>query len=332
VVKVALVGAAHIHTPGFIKRLLARTDVQTAYVWDHDAARAARAAETLNAPAVADVNTLWSDPEVKAVVICSETDRHGPLVRDAAKAGKHMFVEKPLALGSADAFPMAEAVRETGVLFQTGYFQRGIPAHQFLREEIRQGHLGKITRLRMSNCHSGSMRGLFDSEWAWMADLKQAGGGGFFDLGTHSLDIMLWLLGDVKRVTATLGVATGRYGETDEFGEGLLEFTNGAVGSLAAGWVDVAHPVGLILSGTEGHAYIANGQLYYQSSHVAGADGKEPWTQLPEAWPHAFELFLDAVVGKDAPLVDVREAAVRSAVMEALYEGARTHQWVSPAC
>jgi predicted dehydrogenase len=174
------------------------------------------------------------------------------------------------------------------------------------------------------------MRGLFDTEYAWMADLKQAGVGAFGDLGTHSLDIMLWMLGDVNRVTATLGVATGRYGDTDEFGEGLLEFASGTAGSLAAGWVDVVHPVGLILSGTEGHAHIANGQLFFQSSHVPGADGKEPWTRLPEGWPHAFELFLDALTGKDAPLVQVREAAVRSAVMEALYDGARTHQWVTP--
>jgi hypothetical protein len=94
----------------------------------------------------------------------------------------------------------------------------------------------------------------------------------------------------------------------------------------------VAHPVDLILSGTEGHAYTAGGKLYFKSSHVKGADGEKPWTDLPEQWPHAFELFLDAVVGKkNVPMVTVQEAAARSAVMEALYCGSQDHTWVVPA-
>ena len=137
-----------------------------------------------------------------------------------------------------------------------------------------------------------------------MADPAIAGCGAFGDLGTHVLDILLWLFGDVERVIADINVVTGRYGECDESGEGLMKFTSGVVGTLAAGWVDVANPVTLMVSGTEGHAHVDNGQLYFQSSKVAGADGKQPWTDLPPAWPHAFELFLDAVMGKqDVPLV-----------------------------
>jgi predicted dehydrogenase len=252
------------------------------------------------------------------------------LVLAGAAAKKYLFVEKPLGMGAEDAYRMADAIEEAGLLFQTGYFMRGDPIHLFLREQINEGKLGKITRIRHSNCHDGSLRGAFDTEWRWMADPVQAGGGGFADLGTHSLDILLWLMGNVTSVTATIDVATGRYGNCDEYGEGLLQFENGAIGSLAAGWVDVAHPVRLILSGTEGHAHVANGQLYFQSKHVHGADGKAPWTKLPEAWPHAFELFLDALRGEKVPLVGAREAAVRSAVMEALYQGARTQQWVEP--
>ncbi|NLF00205.1 MAG: hypothetical protein GX601_04425 [Anaerolineales bacterium] len=139
-------------------------------------------------------------------------------------------------------------------------------------------------------------------------------------------------MGEPTRVTATMGVATARYGDCDEYGEGLLEFANGVAGSLAAGWVDIAHPINLILSGTEGHAYVLNGQLYVESTHIPGADGKTPWTDLPAAWPHAFELFLDAVGGKEGmPLVSAREAAARSAVMEAMYTAAKRHTWEQPA-
>ncbi|HRW04823.1 MAG TPA: Gfo/Idh/MocA family oxidoreductase [Caldilineaceae bacterium] len=326
----ALVGCAHIHTPGFVKRLQARKDVKVTKVWDHEFARADKWATETGAQTVNDLSAIWSDSTVDGVIICSETNRHQPLVEAAAAAKKHMFVEKPLGIGAADSLAMASAIEEAGVLFQTGYFQRGNPIHLFIREQIQAGHLGKITRVRHSNCHAGSLGGWFDTDWRWMADLEQAGVGGFGDLGTHSLDILMWLLGDVARVTATVDVATGRYGDCDEYGEGLLVFQNGAVATLAAGWVDVAHPVNVIVSGTEGHAYASNGQLYFKSSHVAGADGITPWTELPAEWPHAFELFLDALVGKpDVPLVSPSEAAARSIVMSALYEGANENRWVT---
>ncbi len=328
--QIALVGAGHIHTPGFIKRLQARSDVAVKVVWDYDAKRAALRAAELNARITPDVEKIWTDPEIHAVVICSETDRHTALVTAAAAAGKHMFVEKPLGVGAEDARRMAGAIEKAGVLFQTGYFMRGNPIYRFLKARLGEGAFGRVTRVRMSNCHAGSLKGWFDTEWRWMADPAQAGVGGFGDLGTHALDIMLWLLGDVERVTAEIGVATGRYGNCDEYGEGLLKFAGGAAGSLAAGWVDLANPVTLELSGTQSHAVVVNNQLYFKSETVLGADGKEPWTDLDEPWPHAFELFLDAINGKEGvPLVTAREAAYRSAVMEALYKGAETCAWVN---
>lgn len=331
-VELALVGAAHIHTPGFIKRIQARNDVRVKYVWDHDAARAELRATELGATTVADPAAIWNDAAITSVVVCSETDRHEPLVMAAAAAGKHLFVEKPLGLRHADAAHMADAIEAAGVIFQTGYFMRGQPVHQFLRQQIQAGHFGKITRVRHSNCHNGSLGRWFDAGWLWMTDLAQAGVGAYGDLGTHSLDILMWLLGDVARVTATVDTAVANYGETDEFGEGILVFENGVVGTLAAGWVDVQNPVTTLVSGTEGHAYVCEGQLYFKSSHVEGADGKTPWLDLPEAWPHAFELFLDAVNGGSTEnLVTPREAAARSTVMEAMYTAAREARWVAIA-
>jgi len=242
-----------------------------------------------------------------------------------------LFVEKPLGMGSRDAYAMAESIRTAGVQFQTGYFSRGRPELQFIRRHLAAGSFGSVTRVRGSNCHAGSLAGWFDTEWRWMADPKQAGCGAFGDLGTHSLDILIWLLGNVSEATAMLDVGMNRYDGCDETGEGLMRFDNGAVGTLAAAWTDVANPVQYLVSGTEGHAAVIDGKLFFQSKRVDGADGKEPWTDLPEPWPHAFELFLDAVGGKrDVPLVTAYEAAYRSAVMEAMYEGARTGQWVKP--
>jgi predicted dehydrogenase len=335
---IALVGCAHIHTPGFVKRLRERSDITVKAIWDHDVTRAEKYSQDLHAPAVADVEAIWEDTAVTAAIICSETNRHEELVLAGAAAGKHLFVEKPLGLGAADAYNMATAVEQAGVLFQTGYFMRSEPIHRFLRQQLLQGHFGTVTRVRHSNCHSGALGDWFGTQWRWMADPSIAGFGGFGDLGTHSLDILMWLMGDVARVTADIGAVTGRYGDCDEFGEGLLHFANGTVGTLAAGWLDVANPVTLIVSGTEGHAHVVNGQLYFKSEHVEGAGGEGPWTGLPAAWPHAFDLFLDAITGAEpptgeaqVPLVTVKEAAARSAVMEALYTAAGQQTWVATA-
>ena len=326
----ALIGAAHIHTPGFIDRLNKRDTATVKYVWDHDEKRADAAATKLDAKVVDDIATVYSDSEVEAVIICTETNRHEEVVMPAVAANKHLFVEKPLGFAFDDAYRMARAIKEADLLFQTGYFMRGNPIHRFLKEQVTKGHFGKITRVRHSNCHAGSLGGWFDDEWRWMADPKIAGCGAFGDLGTHSLDILLWLLGEVETVTASINVVTGRYDDCDESGEGLLKFKNGAVGTLAAGWVDVAEPVPVLVSGTEGHAHVANGKLYFKSEHVDKADGETPWEDLPEMQPHAFELFLDALEGQDVPLVEPLEAAYRNAVVAALYRGSETTSWVTP--
>jgi hypothetical protein len=142
----------------------------------------------------------------------------------------------------------------------------------------------------------------------------------------------MWLLGDVDAVTADTRVVTGRYGDCDECGEGLIQFKNGTVGTLAAGWVDVADPVQLIISGTEAHAVVVNDRLYYKNKKVEGADGVEPYTHLPSAPPAPMQQFVNAVAGQpNQPLVTPREAAARVSVMEAMYNGARDRSWQKPA-
>src|SRR4051812_26626360 len=75
-VNIALLGCAHIHTPGFVKTVKSRKDVMIKTVWDHDKERGQKYADDLEARFIGDVKTILNDPEVKAVVICSETNRH----------------------------------------------------------------------------------------------------------------------------------------------------------------------------------------------------------------------------------------------------------------
>ncbi len=328
----ALVGCAHIHTPSYIGLLKKRSDVKVKYVWDHDRARGQRRAGELGAKYVSNDGDVWSDKEVTGAVICSETNRHRDLVLAGGKAAKPMFVEKPLGTTALESYEMAAAIGKAGLPFTTGYFMRTLPHYLFLKEQVVQGHFGTITRVRGSNCHEGSLGGWFDGEWRWMADPKIAGVGAFGDLGTHALDIMMWLMGDVESVAADIRAVTHRYADCDETGEALLKFKGGIIGTLAAGWVDVANPVTFLISGTEGHAAIIRDELYFTCKKVEGADGATPWRALPAALPAPLDQFVDAVLGKPAPaLVAPRDAAARVSVMEAAYAASAKGTWVEPA-
>lgn len=326
---VALVGGAHIHTPSFVDLVKRRPDVKVKWVWDHDAARAAKLASELGAEPVPDPKRVWSDPEVAVAVIYSETNRHRELVLAAAKAGKHLFVEKPLGITGKESLEMAAAIERAGLLFTTGYLMRTDPKHLFLKSEIAKGNFGTITRVRGSTCHAGALAGWFDGEYRWMAEPKIAGVGAFGDLGTHKLDILMWLLGDIESATAAVRSVTGKYGDCDESGEGMMRFKNRVIGTLAAGWVDIEDPVQLLISGTEGHALIEDNVLYYRSKKVPGSDSKDPYTKLPRGSKPPLDQLFDAVAGaKDQPLVTPSEAAARVVVMEAMYRGAREKTWV----
>ena len=336
-IQIAFAGVAHIHTPGFISMLSKRPEVKVTRVFDPHPVKAERRAKELGA-AVSTVDEIAGDPSISGVVVCSETNRHLNLVLQLAASKKHLFVEKPLGMAADDSAAMADAIERAGVAFQTGYFSRGGREVQMLRKLVQDGSLGKITRARASNCHTGALGGWFDEKlehpeqsWRWMADMQQSGVGAFGDLGTHMLDLLIWILGDVDSVTGQLDNVTARYPGCDESGEALLRFKSGAIATLAAGWVDHADPVKLLISGTEGHGAIINGQLHVVSKKLPQFDGTAPLrgSELPAAWPHAFELFLDKLAGKDVPLVGVREAAYRSVVMSAIYKAAQSKTWVS---
>lgn len=332
------VGVAHIHTPGFVDRLNKRTDeFKVKAVWDSDPARAKITADKLNTDTVDDMESILNDDEIEGVVIASETNVHEQLVEKFAHAGKHLFVEKPLGMKASDAYAMQKAIDDAGVIFQTGFFMRGQPHHQFIKKLVDDGTLGKITRVRHSNVHSGSIgqwfdagKGWFEDGWMWMTRVEEAGVGAYGDLGAHSIDILMWLMGDVEQVTAQVDVALDNY-SCDELGEGLIRFSNGVIGTLASAWVDVWNPIQIMVAGTEGTVYATNdGKVYLKTDNLDGADGSE-WTDLPEALPHAFDLYLDALNGQDVPLVTAKEAADRTAVMEAMYIGAENNTWEHPA-
>lgn len=314
-----LVGGGHIHAPGFIEEVKKRGH-RWAGVWDHDADRAARRSEKMDCPAMELGDLLASNFD--AIVICSETRLHRELVEKIAPLGKPLFVEKPMGMNAADSAAIASLIKQAGVPFSTGYFRRGDANTRALRELIQSGQLGTVTRARFSNCHSGALGGWFDTEWRWMADLNEAGVGAFGDLGTHVLDLLLWFFGEPERVVGTLKPGANRYPGCEEYGEALLEYGDGMVATLAAGWNDVADPAPIQIMGTKGHAIIFQGKLYVK----AGDSGLEV-REAGESVAAGFPGFITYVEGGEAELVSPDEALARDRSMDAIYRSNSAGTW-----
>jgi predicted dehydrogenase len=335
-VVLGFVGCANCHTPWILKVIKARSDARVKAVYEHDRDRAARLTSGMGCQIVSDASAIWDDPEIAGVFICSENDRKAADAERAAAARKPIFVEKPFGYGASDALSAARKLEDAGILFSSGYRTRSEGMFIFLRDQMKRGSFGKLTRIRYITAHGGALNaGASNPDLAWMSDPAQAAGGAFFDLGVHALDAIMWLAGEkVVSATAAVGRAKERQGggDLDDYGEGLVRFESGAIGSMAGASVDVEQPVRCIISGTEGHAHVVNQKLYFRSSRVPGADGKAPFSELPPDRPLAFDIFIDALAGKgDGSFITATEAARVNSVHEAMRIGAREGRWVEPA-
>jgi predicted dehydrogenase len=150
--------------------------------------RAAKLAETVGAEATTDLDAVLGDPEVDAVDVCIPTPAHREATEQALAAGKHVFLEKPIALTLEDADAILRAAEESGRLFMVGLVLRFWPEYVELKRRLAAGDLGGMTAV--------STRRLSPpADWAeWFADRSQTGGTAV-DLLVHDFDQMNWLLG-----------------------------------------------------------------------------------------------------------------------------------------
>ena len=186
---------------------------------------------------------LVSDDRVEVFDNAGPNHLHAEPCIAAAKAGKHVLCEKPLARSGAEAYRMLEAVRAAGVVHMCGFNYRFLPAVRLAREVIEAGRLGRILQFRARYLQSS----LADPEFPfrWRSDREQAGYGVLGDLGSHIVDLARYLIGEPLRVTGSVaiffadrpleGEPTRRLPVTaDDAFQALLEFSGGATGMLEA--------------------------------------------------------------------------------------------------
>ena len=146
--------------------------------------------------AACEIAQVIADPAVDAVDICLPTNLHAPVAIDALQAGKHVLVEKPMALDVGTSHRMIEEARKHGRVLMVAQVLRFFPAYVALGEILRSGRIGS-PRSAIFRRRCGA------PAWgAWLTDPKQSGGG-VFDLLIHDIDLCLHLFGKPETVSAT---------------------------------------------------------------------------------------------------------------------------------
>jgi predicted dehydrogenase len=184
----------------------------------------------------ADYSRMLADPEVEAVYIATPVFAHMSLSVEAANRGKHVLCEKPMALTLQECTAMVTAARENGVVLQIAYMMRYHPAHQYIREKIASGSLGRIQFVHLERTAFSDFKTPdFPSNRKWFVDKSKSGGGAFMDLGSHLLDLLIYLMGDdivdcklSAPMDADLGVELS--------GLACLKFKKGALATVYASW------------------------------------------------------------------------------------------------
>jgi UDP-N-acetylglucosamine 3-dehydrogenase len=225
--KIGMISFAHMHAFSYAKHLLEFPEVEISAIWDEDQELGTEMAKTFNCLYISDLDQLL-DSDIDAVVVCSENGKHKDHVMAAARAGKHILCEKPIATEVEDAKAMIDACEESGVILQVAYPVRFAPAIQRAREYIRSGTIGEVVAINGTN--HGQMPG------GWFIEKELSGGGAATDHIVHVMDLIRWILNDeVKNVYAELD--TRFYSiDVEDCGMVTLELESGVIVSIDPSW------------------------------------------------------------------------------------------------
>lgn len=310
--------------------------------------RATKAAEeygTKDARVFTDYRDLLK-LELDAVYVLTPNRSHSEITVAALEAGKHVMCEKPMAINYAEAQLMLEAQQRSGKLLTIAYQNRFNPASLYLKAECEDGGLGDIYYAKAKALRR---RGI--PTWGVFLNEYEQGGGPLIDIGTHALDLTLWMMDNYKP-KSVVGTTYQEFGknpqEAKDFGPwdteeysvedsafGFIIMEDGATIVLESSWalntLDV-NEAKTVLSGTKGGADmldglringVKHGQLYVEKPDLKA--GGIDFYETGELKPQELEqlTFFRAIRGEGELLVKPEQAIVVTQILEALYQSAQ---------
>ncbi|MEJ0011061.1 MAG: Gfo/Idh/MocA family oxidoreductase [Bauldia sp.] len=255
--RVGMISWAHVHAEFRAKALGEIPGARVVAISDDNAERGQGAAKRFG---VQKFHKRWqdliADPEVDVVMVHSENSRHVDQVVAAAEAGKHVFCEKPVATKTADAVRMVAAVEKAGIDGTAAFVSRFSKEASRTKAIVDTGVLGDIINLRALIGLAGIPEiGCPPDMTAWMEDAALNGGGAWIDEGSHAIDLMRWVAGDITRVAAFAANRAKPRFKIEDIAVAILRFQSGALGEAATAWsmaVDIGMRNHLEIYGTKG--------------------------------------------------------------------------------
>jgi predicted dehydrogenase len=261
---------------------------------------------------------LQSDPEVEALLIATPHSTHAELVADAATAGKHVFVEKPLTLSVADGRRALKAVEAADVVLQVGHNRRRQPGMRRLRKLVAEGELGIVHHVE---ANLSNPKGL-NPRTGWRGDPTESPGGGMTGLGVHMADNLIYLVGRPRRLAAFSKQIVG-VSKLDDATTIMLEFESGPLGLIGTSMVvpDVARTAAF---GTKASAYNeCDGDRFFVQ-RVGERDRTELAIDNLDTVHDQLGEFARCIRGGGEPETGGKEALEVVAVLEATMESVAT--------
>lgn len=172
---------------------------------------------------------LIGDAGVDAVYVATPPASHLEYAQAAAKAGKIVYVEKPMGRNAAECDAMIEACREAGVPLFVAYYRRALPRFVHVKRLLDNGAIGEVRFVRTLQMSAPSAAERAGTSEAWRIDPAVSGGGHFVDLASHTLDLLDFLLGPIAEVKGFAANRAGLYAAEDQV-SGSYTFESGAHG------------------------------------------------------------------------------------------------------
>ena len=324
-VRIGVVGTGVIGQLMHLPILAERADVELSAVADLDLAKAKTIASRFGIPRVLDDEALVADDEIGGVVICAPSFVHEELATECLRAGKHVLVERPLALSAGGVRHLLRVSEETGRGMVLGMSHRYQPNVRALRSAIAGGILGEISAVRVDWLNRAVRR----PRTGWRRRALESGGGALMDLGVPALDLALWVLGypGVERVSA---ITPGDGFDVEEEAHLHVVTEGGVALSMAASWRlhAPADRHGLWAVGSEGGARLAPLTIYQQvGGRTVDVTPRQPIPRGGEdLFTNGYRRLLDKfvrVVAGTAAAEPPSEQITLMSLVEAAYDSAR---------